>query len=179
MKQKKWIHYLIITILLGTSAYFLGTAIGYKWVKGKEKKQETINLTNVDTLENLDMETFLEQYNAKVTNNYQIESSEISKQTIKKDDITFQFVLKNNSISIVAITYPKQTDTINTIIKAIIQANNQNITDEDVNLLIDKTKETYNEKTNSSEYFQFQGIETSLKKKDDNYQFRIGRITKD
>ena len=40
MKQKKWIHYLIITILLGTSAYFLGTAIGYKWVKGKEKKQE-------------------------------------------------------------------------------------------------------------------------------------------
>ena len=66
----------------------------------------------------------------------------------------------------------------------MIIANNDDIDNDTVDLIYDKVFETLGNTTNNdsrtSEFFQYQGLEFSLKEYKDNdykYSFRIGRIT--
>ena len=65
----------------------------------------------------------------------------------------------------------------------MILANNDTITDETIDLIYDRVFETIgntkDETSKTSEFFQYQGLEFSLKEYSDSdyrYSFRIGRI---
>ena len=83
------------------------------------------------------------------------------------------------------IYYKEENDDIKEIIKLAIKANNENLSDEDVTSIYDNIIKTRDneEKDNykTSQFFQYKGIETSLKETINGnnkiYQFRIGRIT--
>ena len=68
----------------------------------------------------------------------------------------------------------------------MIIASNNNITEETTDLIYDRVFETLgfteDEESKTSEFFQYQGLELSLKEYKDNdykYSFRIGRIIKE
>ena len=68
----------------------------------------------------------------------------------------------------------------------MIIANNNNITEETTDLIYNKVFETLgntkDETSETSEFFQYQGLEFSLKEYKNNnykYSFRIGRIIKE
>ena len=68
----------------------------------------------------------------------------------------------------------------------MIRANNSNISENTANLVYDKVFETLgntsDEKSKTSEFFQYQGLEFSLKEYKNNdykYSFRIGRIVEE
>lgn len=181
---KKIAFYIVTTIILGGLAYFCGESLA-KYVMDRQytnNQPELSDLTEVETLDNLTFSDFLERFNTQVQqrniNQYQIQEDMLVDGVVSFDDVSITFIQTEQNFSIAALEYKEETDDIKSLVAAIIQANNENITDESVQLLFEKTKETFTEEANSSEYFQYQGIETSLKKNGDLYQFRIGRITK-
>ena len=179
--KKKFISYILITIILGTLAYFLGSTIATQVMKNKHQKENKDNfsdLTKIDTIEEISLETLLDTYNRLMNQKYKIDKEKIENHKITINDIGFQFIEENQNIEIMTIEYKEETEDIQNIILTLIKANNNNIDENSAKLLYDKTKQTLNEQTKTSEYFQYKGIETSLKKKEDTYQFRIGRITK-
>ena len=101
------------------------------------------------------------------------------------NNITYVFQVTNNSVDIMSIYYKEENDEVKEIIKLAIKANNDNLSDEDINMVYDSVIRTRNNKeennSKTSEYFQYKGLETSLKETiltdKSLYQFRIGRIT--
>ncbi len=179
--KKKLISYCLITICLGTFAYFLGSGIAKQVMKSqhqKEQKMELNDLTDLDSLENISLSSFLEGFNQLVEDDYQIEENQLEDGKIKINSIDFSFIRKEQNLEIVAVDYQEESEEIKKIIIALIRANNEAIDEESANLLYTKTKETLDQESGSSQYFQYKGCETSLKKKGNTYQFRIGRITK-
>lgn len=178
--KKKLISYIIITIILGTIAYLLGTTIAKQVMKNKTQEENQVDfsdLTELDTVKKISLDEFLKIYN-QLNEQYKIDKDKIQNNKITIDNIEFQFIENNQNLEIIAINYKEENENIKNIILTLMKANNNDIDDKSAKLLYDKTKQTLNEETKTSEYFQYKGIETSLKKKEDTYQFRVGRITK-
>ena len=93
-----------------------------------------------------------------------------------------EFYLNEGNINIISINFNDKNDAKN-IISSMIIANNENITEETTTLIYDRVFETLgntsDKKSKTSQFFQYQGLEFSLKEyksNNYNYSFRIGRI---
>src|SRR5699024_10620280 len=98
-------------------------------------------------------------------------------------DCEIEFVINDNHLSITSVNFNKKNKSNKEIIRNIIKANNKDIDDDSIDLVYDRvfeTKGTTNDYTcEISEFFQYQGLEFSLKEYKDSdykYSFRIGRI---
>ena len=188
LTRKQLIILIIVTIVLGTICYFIATEItksiiDHKTMEEKLEKENFTNLTEPDTINNINLQEFISNYNE--ISNSTIDINSINNNKIIIDNIEIEFNLKNNNINIISINFNKKKQAKELISNMII-ANNNNITEETIDLIYNKVFETLGntkDKTSeTSEFFQYQGLEFSLKEYKNNnykYSFRIGRIIKE
>ena len=188
LTRKQLIILIIVTIVLGTICYFIATEItksiiDHKTMEEKLEKENFTNLTEPDTINNINLQEFISNYNE--ISNSTIDINSINNNKIIIDNIEIEFNLKNNNINIISINFNKKKQA-KELISNIIIANNNNITEETTNLIYNKVFETLgntkDETSETSEFFQYQGLEFSLKEYKNNnykYSFRIGRIIKE
>lgn len=188
LTRKQLIILIIVTIVLGTICYFIATEItksiiDHKTMEEKFEKENFTNLTEPDTINNINLQEFINNYNE--ISNSTIDINSINNNKIIIDNIEIKFNLKNNNINIISINFNKKKQAKELISNMII-ANNTNITEETTDLIYNKVFETLgntkDETSETSEFFQYQGLEFSLKEYKNNnykYSFRIGRIIKE
>ena len=188
LTRKQLIILIIVTIVLGTICYFIATEItksiiDHKTMEEKLEKENFTNLTEPDTINNINLQEFISNYNE--ISNSAIDINSINNNKIIIDNIEIEFNLKNNNINIISINFNKKKQAKELISNMII-ANNNNITEETIDLIYNKVFETLgntkDETSKTSEFFQYQGLEFSLKEYKNNnykYSFRIGRIIKE
>lgn len=188
LTRKQLIILIIVTIVLGTICYFIATEItksiiDHKTMEEKLEKENFTNLTEPDTINNINLQEFISNYNE--ISNSAIDINSINNNKIIIDNIEIEFNLKNNNINIISINFNKKKQAKELISNMII-ANNNNITEETTDLIYNKVFETLgntkDETSETSEFFQYQGLEFSLKEYKNNnykYSFRIGRIIKE
>lgn len=188
LTRKQLIILIIVTIVLGTICYFIATEItksiiDHKTMEEKLEKENFTNLTEPDTINNINLQEFISNYNE--ISNSTIDINSINNNKIIIDNIEIEFNLKNNNINIISINFNKKKQAKELISNMII-ANNNNITEETTDLIYNKVFETLgntkDETSETSEFFQYQGLEFSLKEYKNNnykYSFRIGRIIKE
>ncbi len=186
LTKKQIIILVIITIILGIICYFASTEItksiiDHKTMEEKMKNEDFSDLREVDTIDNISLDNLLNNYNDISNQDIDIELIEDNKIII--DNIEIEFVIKDNNVSIVSINFNKKNNTVKSIISDMIMANNGDIDEETTKLVYNKVFETLgntsDEKSKTSEFFQYKGLEFSLKEYQDNdykYSFRIGRI---
>ncbi len=188
LTRKQLIILIIVTIVLGTICYFIATEItksiiNHKTMEEKLEKENFTDLTEPDTIDNINLQEFINNYNE--ISNSAIDINSINNNKIIIDNIEIEFNLKNNNINIISINFNKKKQA-KELISNIIIANNTNITEETTDLIYNKVFETLgntkDETSETSEFFQYQGLEFSLKEYKNNnykYSFRIGRIIKE
>ena len=188
LTRKQIIILIIVTIILGILCYFISTEvtksiIDHRTMEERKKNEDYSDLTDLDTIENIDLNTFINNYNE--VSDEDINSSDIVDNIININDIEIDFVINNNYLTIMSINFNKKNKSNKEIISNMIKANNMNIDDDSIDLIYDRVFETIgttSDKTSeTSEFFQYQGLEFSLKEYKDSdykYSFRIGRITK-
>ena len=188
LTRKQLIILIIVTIVLGTICYFIATEItksiiNHKTMEEKLEKENFTDLTEPDTIDNINLQEFINNYNE--ISNSAIDINSINNKKIIIDNIEIEFNLKNNNINIISINFNKKKQA-KELISNIIIANNTNITEETTDLIYNKVFETLgntkDETSETSEFFQYQGLEFSLKEYKNNnykYSFRIGRIIKE
>lgn len=186
LTKKQIIILVIITIILGIICYFVSTEItksiiDHKTMEEKMKNEDFSDLREVDTIDNISLDNLLNNYNDISNQDIDIELIEDNKIII--DNIEIEFVIKDNNVSIVSINFNKKNNTVKSIISDMIMANNGDIDEDTTKLVYNKVFETLgntsDEKSKTSEFFQYKGLEFSLKEYQDNdykYSFRIGRI---
>ena len=186
LTKKQIIILVIITIILGIICYFVSTEItksiiDHKTMKEKMKNEDFSDLREVDTIDNISLDNLLNNYND--ISNQDIDIELIKDNKIIIDNIEIEFVIKDNNVSIVSINFNKKNNTVKSIISDMIMANNGDIDEDTTKLVYNKVFETLgntsDEKSKTSEFFQYKGLEFSLKEYQDNdykYSFRIGRI---
>ena len=186
LTKKQIIILVIITIILGIICYFASTKItksiiDHKTMEEKMKNEDFSDLREVDTIDNISLDNLLNNYND--ISNQDIDIELIKDNKIIIDNIEIEFVIKDNNVSIVSINFNKKNNTVKSIISDMIMANNGDIDEETTKLVYNKVFETLgntsDEKSKTSEFFQYKGLEFSLKEYQDNdykYSFRIGRI---
>ena len=196
LTKKQKILVIIIAIVLGAGAYFLGTVVTKTYLNNKKKEDQKIDfeeMTKLETIKSVSIDKLVSSYNALLTAN-NLDKYKIHKDKINKKDtlyeyttnnITYVFQVKNKKVEIMTIYYKEENDDNKEIIKLAMQANNSELTDEDVTNIYDSIIKTRTNKEEDgakvSEYFQYKGIEANLKETvigdKSIYQFRIGRIT--
>lgn len=189
LTKKQIIILVIITIVLGIICYAISTeitksVIDHKTMEEKMKNEDFSDLREVETIDNINFDDLISDYNEISDNDINVDAMEDNK--IKLDDIEIEFITSNNSVNIVSINFNKKNNTVKSIINDMIKANNQNISEDTADLVYDRVFETLGNTSDdiseTSEFFQYQGLEFSLKKYQDNeykYNFRIGRITEE
>ena len=194
--KKKLILEIIITIILGIAAYLLGTVIAKNVMESKQPEENKtdidFNFTNIETIDSIDIDTLIQNYNQLLNENnlssYQISIDELTANDygmeLTKEDLKYSFQLENDQVNITMLDYKEKNDLTEQLSKLLIKANNPDLDDESINLLYEKTFETENttqeETYGLSEYFQYGGLEVSLKtylNQEYLYQIRIGRLT--
>ncbi len=204
MTKKMLLIYIIITVVGGTCSYLLGAGVTKAILdaeaaekreeqKEKAKEGEEVNiegLTQVETIEEETLEKVIKSYNKKMEDaTYKINMDELEEKEngkeITKNDVTFFFQTEDDNLKITVIKYEEENDTIKDIIQKMIQANNSELKEDIAKRIYEnvvKTKEeTKEDGISTSQFFQFHGLESSLKtyeKESPKYQFRIGRLTK-
>ena len=188
LTRKQIIILIIVTIILGNLCYFISTEvtksiIDHRTMEERKKNEDYSDLTDLDTIENIDLNTFINNYNE--VSDEDINSSDIVDNIININDTEIDLVINNNYLTIMSINFNKKNKSNKEIISDMIKANNMNIDDDSIDLIYDRVFETIgttSDKTSeTSEFFQYQGLEFSLKEYKDSdykYSFRIGRITK-
>ena len=188
LTRKQIIILIIVTIILGILCYFISTEvtksiIDHRTMEERKKNEDYSDLTDLDTIENIDLNTFINNYNE--VSDEDINSSDIVDNIININDTEIDLVIDNNYLTIMSINFNKKNKSNKEIISNMIKANNMNIDDDSIDLIYDRVFETIgttSDKTSeTSEFFQYQGLEFSLKEYKDSdykYSFRIGRITK-
>lgn len=196
LTKKQKILVIIIAIVLGAGAYFLGTVVTKTYLNNKKKEDQKIDfeeMTKLETIKSVSIDKLVSSYNELLTAN-NLDKYKIHKDKINKKDtlyeyttnnITYVFQVKNKKVEIMTIYYKEENDDTKEIIKLAMQANNSELTDEDVTNIYDSIIKTRTNKEEDgakvSEYFQYKGIEANLKETvigdKSIYQFRIGRIT--
>ena len=186
LTKKQIIIIIILTIILGIICYFISTEvtksiIDHRTMEEKKKKENFYDLRDLDTIENIDLNTFISNYNE--VSNSDIGVEDIVDNTINIADMKINFATNNNYLTIVSINFAKKNKASKEIISNIIKANNRDINDKTIALVYDRVYETLgttsDDDSETSEFFQYQGLEFSLKKyknSDYKYSFRIGRI---
>lgn len=189
LTKKQIIILVIITIVLGIICYAISTeitksVIDHKTMEEKMKNEDFSDLREVETIDNINFDDLISDYNEISDNDINVDAMEDNK--IKLDDIEIEFITSNNNVNIVSINFNKKNNTVKSIINDMIKANNQNISEDTAELVYDRVFETLGNTSDdiseTSEFFQYQGLEFSLKKYQDNeykYNFRIGRITEE
>lgn len=196
LTKKAKIIIALITIVLGITVYFLGAFLTKKYLDYKNEPLKEIDfseMTKPQTIDGITFNKLLENYNNilkdKSLDTYSINSNKMKSTenlyTYTTNDITYIFQTNNNKLEIMTICYKNENDDTKELIKAAIKANNDNLTDNDISSMYDNVIKTRNNKeekeSKTSEYFQYGGLEISLKEILNNdksiYQFRIGRIT--
>ena len=189
LTKKQIIILVIITIVLGIICYTISTeitksVIDHKTMEEKMKNEDFSDLREVETIGNINFDDLISDYNEISDNDINVDAMEDNK--IKLDDIEIEFITSNNNVNIVSINFNKKNNTVKSIINDMIKANNQNISEDTADLVYDRVFETLGNTSDdiseTSEFFQYQGLEFSLKKYQDNeykYNFRIGRITEE
>ncbi len=187
LTKKQVIILIIITIILGIICYFSATEItksiiDHKTMEEKMKNDNFSSLTKVDTVDNITLTDLINNFN-KLSDS-EINLNSITNNRITINNIEIYFYLKDNNINITSINFNNKTSKVKEIISNMIIANNNNISKETTNLIYNKVFETLGNTTDknskTSEFFQYQGLEFSLKEYKNNdykYSFRIGRIT--
>ena len=187
LTRKQIIILIIVTIILGILCYFISTEvtksiIDHRTMEERKKNEDYSDLTDLDTIENIDLNTFINNYNE--VSDEDINSSDIVDNIININDTEIDLVINNNYLTIMSINFNKKNKSNKEIISNMIKANNMNIDDDSIDLIYDRVFETTgttSDKTSeTSEFFQYQGLEFSLKEYKDSdykYSFRIGRIT--
>ena len=194
--KKRLILEIIITIILGIAAYLLGTVIAKNVMESKQPEENKtdidFNFTNIETIDSIDIDTLIQNYNQLLNENnlssYQISIDELTANDygmeLTKEDLKYSFQLENDQVNITMLDYKEKNDLTEQLSKLLIKANNLDLDDESINLLYEKTFETENttqeETYGLSEYFQYGGLEVSLKtylNQEYLYQIRIGRLT--
>lgn len=186
LTKKQIIILIIVTIILGILCYFISTEvtksiIDHKTMAEKRENENYEDIIKIDTIANIDINTFINNYNE--ISNEDISSSDIVDNVINIGDCEIEFVINDNYLSITSVNFNKKNKSNKEIIRNIIKANNKDIDDDSIDLVYDRvfeTKGTTNDDTGEiSEFFQYQGLEFSLKEYKDSdykYSFRIGRI---
>ena len=186
LTRKQIIILIIVTIILGILCYFISTEvtksiIDHRTMAEKKENENYEDIIKIDTIENIDINTFINNYNE--ISNEDISSSDIVDNVINIGDCEIEFVINDNHLSITSVNFNKKNKSNKEIIRNIIKANNKDIDDDSIDLVYDRvfeTKGTTNDDTGEiSEFFQYQGLEFSLKEYKDSdykYSFRIGRI---
>lgn len=186
LTRKQVIILIIVTIILGILCYFISTEvtksiIDHRTMAEKKENENYEDIIKIDTIENIDINTFINNYNE--ISNEDISSSDIVDNVINIGDCEIEFVINDNYLSITSVNFNKKNKSNKEVIRNIIKANNKDIDDDSIDLVYDRvfeTKGTTNDDTGEiSEFFQYQGLEFSLKEYKDNdykYSFRIGRI---
>lgn len=196
LTNKQKIILVLITIILGVGAYFLGTILTKNYLNKKNMVNKDIDfseMTKLETVDSISLDKLIKQYNKVLTENnlasYGIDYDNLSKKNnlyeYTINNVTYVFQTTNKKVEIMTIYYKEENDDIKEIIKLAMKANNENLSDEDVTSIYDNIIKTRDneEKDNykTSQFFQYKGIETSLKETINGdksiYQFRIGRIT--
>ncbi len=187
LTKKQLIILTIVTIILGIICYFLATEItksiiDHKSVEEMLADDDVSDLQELDTIEKIDLETLISNYN-------EIASEKIDLNNIKDNEINIDeninisFYLTDDNVYITTINFKEENDSSKDIIYNMIEANNENLDDSTMDMIYEKVFETLgttsDDNSETSEFFQYQGLEFSLKEYKDNdyrYSFRIGRI---
>ena len=186
LTKKQIIILIAVTIVLGTLCYFISTEItksiiDHKTMEKRLRNEEYPDLIEPDTISNISLNDLINNFNEISEEDIDINSIVDNKTNM--NDIEIEFYLNEDNVSIISINFNKKSDAQDIITDMII-ANNENITEETTTLIYDRVFETLgntnDEESKTSEFFQYQGLEFSLKEfkeKDDyKYSFRIGRI---
>ena len=183
LTKKQIIILVIITIVLGVICYFASTEItksiiDHKTMNERLEKAREESLMTVDTIENISLDDLVKKFN-EISD----DKLEVNDNTAVIKDMKIGFYLDDNNVSITTIDFDKRNKDAKDLISNMILANNSDITDETVDLIYDRVFETIGntkDKTSkTSEFFQYQGLEFSLKQYNEGdykYSFRIGRI---
>ncbi len=187
LTRKQIIILTIVTIILGIICYLISTEItksiiDHKTIEEKMKSDDFSDLTEIDTIDNITLQDLINNYNDISDEKIDINNINDNKITIK--DIEIVFNLKDdNNINIISINFKKKSKDTKKLISNMIIANNENINTETTDLIYDNVFKTLgttkNNDSKTSEFFQYQGLEFSLKEyknSDYKYSFRIGRI---
>ena len=190
LSKKQIIILIIVTIILGIICYFAATEItksiiDHITIEEKLKNDDFDSLREVDTIDDITLETLINNYNELSDND--IDYSNISDNKVKIDNVEVLFDLKDNSnVNIVSISFDNKTSKVKDIISNMIIANKSDINKETTDLIYDRVFETLgntkDKNSKTSEFFQYQGLEFSLKEYKDSdykYSFRIGRIVEE
>ena len=186
LTKKQIIILIVVTIVLGTLCYFISTEItksiiDHKTMEERLKNEEYPDLIEPDTISNISLNDLINNFNEISEEDIDINSIVDNKTTM--NDIEIEFYLNESNVNIISINFNKKSDAQDIITDMII-ANNENITEETTTLIYDRVFETLgntnDEESKTSEFFQYQGLEFSLKefkeKNNYKYSFRIGRI---
>lgn len=186
LTKKQIIILIVVTIVLGTLCYFISTEItksiiDHKTMEERLKNEEYPDLIEPDTISNISLNDLINNFNEISEEDININSIVDNKTTM--NDIEIEFYLNESNVNIISINFNKKSDAQDIITDMII-ANNENITEETTALIYDRVFETLgntnDEESKTSEFFQYQGLEFSLKefkeKNNYKYSFRIGRI---
>ena len=190
LTKKQIIILIIITIILGIICYFAATEItksiiDHKTIEEKLENDDFNSLKELDTITDMSLEDLINNYNELSDSDIDYESIEDNKVIV--DNIEIEFNLKDdNNVNIISINFNNKTSKAKELISNMIIASNSNINEETTGLVYDRVFETLgntkDDKSETSEFFQYQGLEFSLKKykeSDYKYSFRIGRIVKE
>ena len=186
LTKKQIIILIAVTIVLGTLCYFISTEItksiiDHKTMEKRLRNEEYPDLIEPDTISNISLNDLINNFNEISEEDIDINNIVDNKTTM--NDIEIEFYLNESNVNIISINFNKKSDAQDIITDMII-ANNENITEETTALIYDRVFETLgntnDEESKTSEFFQYQGLEFSLKefkeKNNYKYSFRIGRI---
>ena len=183
LTKKQIIILVIVTIVLGVICYFASTEItksiiDHKTMNERLEKAREDSLMTVDTIENISLDDLVKKFNE-----INDDKLDVNDNTAVINDMKIEFYLNDNNVSITTIDFAKRNKDAKNLISNMILANNDTITDETIDLIYDRVFETIgntkDDESKTSEFFQYQGLEFSLKEYSDSdyrYSFRIGRI---
>lgn len=190
LTKKQIIIFIIVTIILSILCYFIATEvtksiIDHKTVAKWKEEDSYSDLIEVDTIDNISLQDLIVDFNE--INDENINIDDINNNKIVIDNIEITFNLKeDNNINIISINFNNKNSKSKEIITNMIIANNNDIDNDTIDLIYNKVFETLDNTSNNdsktSEFFQYQGLEFSLKEYNNNdykYSFRIGRITEE
>ena len=183
LTKKQIIILVIVTIVLGVICYFASTEItksiiDHKTMNERLEKAREDSLMTVDTIENISLDDLVKKFN-EISD----DKLDVNDNTAVVNDMKIEFYLDDNNVNITTIDFEKRNKDAKDLISKMILANNDTITDETIDLIYDRVFETIgntkDDESKTSEFFQYQGLEFSLKEYSDSdyrYSFRIGRI---
>ena len=189
LTKKQLIMLIIVTIILGIMCYFISTEITKNIIDRRTMEERLANedfsdLRELDTISNITLNDLINNFNE--ISDSDIDIDDISDNKVMINDIEIEFSLNEDNVNIVSINFKNRNNDIKKLISNMIIANNEGISEETTELVYDKVFETLgntsDEDSETSEFFQYQGLEFSLKEYKDSdykYSFRIGRIVEE